>query len=479
MNIYLNNLEYRYEIYELIRSLIGRDNIFFIDDENEKNNLLSLYIEEDINIKFYKKGEEVYTYHVENFKDESTEFFKEKMVIKYYILKFFKEYFNISSNWGVLTGIRPVKIVRKLINKYGIEETRNILENNMKLSHDKNKLVTDITLVQKEHISRLKENSYSIYINIPFCPTRCDYCSFSTLRIDKHGDLVPLYLKTIIYELKSLKMELEKYNLSTIYIGGGTPSTLSNEELKILLEYLNENFVHDDLLEFTVEAGREDTLSYSKLKILKKYGVTRISLNPQSFNENTLNLIGRKQNNKELIKRYYEAVNLEFDCINMDLIIGLPKEDLNDLENTLNEVKKLQPSNLTVHTLAVKKGSKIDEKNINLEDEKELVSNMMNMAMEFAKDNNYIPYYLYRQKQILGNMENIGFSKKGKECIYNITMMEEEENIIGIGMGASSKFIKANGLILNHRNFMNMRDYLNSIDRSIEEKRILLGENND
>lgn len=479
MNIYLNNLDYRYEIYELIRSLIGRENINFVDDDSNKNNLLSIYIEEDINIKFYKDGKEDYLNHVEKFKDKSTEFFKEKMIIKYYILKFFEEYFNVTSDWGVLTGIRPVKIVRKLLNTYSVYETKNILINQMKLSDDKIDLVQDITMVQNEYIKRLKENSYSIYINIPFCPTRCDYCSFSTLRIDKHGDLVPKYLETIIYELESLKRELSKFNLSTIYIGGGTPSTLSNEEFEILLGYLNENFVHDDLLEFTIEAGREDTLSYSKLKILKEYGVSRISLNPQSFKEETLNLIGRKQNNEELIKRYYEAIELGFDSINMDLIIGLPKEDLNDLENTLKKVKILQPNNLTVHTLAVKKGSKIDEKNINLEDEKELVRNMMNMVMKFAKENNYIPYYLYRQKQILGNMENIGFSKKRKECIYNITMMEEEENIVGIGMGSSSKFIKDNNLILNHRNFMNMRDYLNNIDKLIEEKIILLGDNND
>ena len=214
MDIYLNNLDYRYEIYELVRSLIGSENVNFVDDEKNKNNILSIHIDEDINIDYYKDGELVYSNSIKDFKLESTVFFKEKMVIKHYLLYFFEKFFSITSNWGVLTGIRPVKVVRKLFKDYDIDETKNILINQMKLSHEKADLVTDVAMVQNEYINDLKENSYSIYINIPFCPTRCDYCSFSTLRVDKHGDLVPEYLNTIIYELESLDRKSTRLNSS-------------------------------------------------------------------------------------------------------------------------------------------------------------------------------------------------------------------------------------------------------------------------
>ncbi|QQK08465.1 coproporphyrinogen dehydrogenase HemZ [Miniphocaeibacter halophilus] len=474
MKIYLNDLNYKYEIFELIRTLIGQGNFEFVDDVNYLDNILIIIINGDLEIKYYLNNEIEYNKKIKNIKQTTDEYFKEKMLIKGEMLRFFEEKLNISSDWGVLTGIRPVKVARSLINKYGREYSEKILKDKMLLKENKIDLITSISTIQETYISRLKKNSYSLYINIPFCPTRCDYCSFSTLKIEKHKDLVPRYLKTIVDEMNSLKKYLRDFNLSTIYIGGGTPTTLNEDNLKYLLSYINENFKNP--IEFTVEAGREDTLSSEKLKLLKEENTTRISLNPQTFKSDTLKLIGRKQNNNELIKRYYEARELNFDSINMDLIIGLPRENLTDFKNTLEIIKDLSPENLTIHTLAVKKGSKISEKSLNLEDEKNNVLNMMNMAVDFANKNDFIPYYLYRQKQILGNMENIGFSKKGKECIYNITMMEEVENIIGIGMGASSKIIKENNMILNHRNYMNMRDYLENIDKLILKKIELIGE---
>jgi len=395
MKIYLNDLNYKYEVFELIRSLIGKENIEFVDDYKSLDDILIIKIHEDLEVKYYLNKEIKYNKKITNTKILVDEYFKEKMLIKAEVLKFFKEEFNISSDWGVLTGIRPVKVAHSLINQFGIEGARKILRDKMLLKENKVNLITSISTIQDNYINRLKKNSYSLYINIPFCPTRCDYCSFSTLKIEKHKNLVPIYIETIIHELNSLKKYLSGYNLSTIYIGGGTPTTLNEDSLKYLLTYINENF--ENATEFTVEAGREDTLSYEKLRLLKEQKISRISLNPQTFKSDTLNLIGRKQNNEELIKRYYEAKELKFSSINMDLIIGLPRENLTDLENTLKIVKDLSPENLTIHTLAVKKGSKISERSLNLEDEKNNVLNMMDMVVDFASQNDFIPYYLYRQ----------------------------------------------------------------------------------
>ncbi|WP_100065747.1 coproporphyrinogen dehydrogenase HemZ [Miniphocaeibacter massiliensis] len=473
MKVYLNDKNYKHEIFELIRMIIGEDNFEFVDETKENN--LNITIEENLSIIYKENNNIIYNSYIENFEEKTDDLFTKKQLVKSEILKFFKRVFNKVNPWGVLTGIRPVKIAKKLMEKYSEKETLEHLENKLLLQREKAELITEIAKIEEVYLSKLLNDSYSIYINIPFCPTRCDYCSFSTLKIGKHKDLVPKYLEVLKKELFAMLHYCKNLNLNTIYIGGGTPTSLNDEQLEDLLKYINENISELKSKEFTVEAGREDTITKSKLEILKKYNVDRISLNPQTFNENTLKLIGRKQNNTELIKRYNDAKNMGFESINMDLIIGLPEEDIEDIKNTLEIIKSLQPENLTVHTLSVKKGSKLNEKSIELKDEVENIEKMMDMVKEFAKKNDYIPYYIYRQKQILGNMENIGFSKIGKECIYNITMMEEEENIVGVGMGSSTKILKNDGLILNHRNYKNMRDYINKIDIIIEEKKGLIG----
>ncbi len=478
MKIYLNEPSYKHEVFELIRSILGEETEF--TNLKSEENLLYMDVKDNtVQIKYIIKSKEVYKSVVNNVNKIIEDTFTKKMLVKSEVIKFIKIQFGKTNSWGVLTGIRPVKIAKKYLLNHSRAETLNYLENKLLLNKEKAQLITDVAINQNKYISTLKNKSFSIYINIPFCPTRCDYCSYATLRLNKHGDKVDSYLEVLKKEISSMLDILNIDNLNTVYIGGGTPTSLNNKQLENLLLFLNDNIENLTEKEFTVEAGREDTLDFEKLKILKKNGVNRISLNPQTFNNETLKLIGRKQDNKKLMKRYYEIKKLAFNSVNMDLILGLPKENRDSLVSTFKFISELQPDNLTVHTLSVKKGSKLKENSIELEEEKSNVENMMEYVKKFAMDNGYIPYYMYRQKQILGNMENIGFAKKNKECIYNITMMEEEENIVGVGMGSSTKLIDRKGLIINHRNYKNMRDYINNIDLLIGKKERLIGEIND
>ncbi|WP_300410580.1 coproporphyrinogen dehydrogenase HemZ [Lagierella sp.] len=472
MNIYLFDQRYRLEVYETLSIFLPSDEIVFLDSISDDG--LIIDTSNGIKIKYFVNGESFYENHreVESFNLDS--FISFKMVLKYELVSFFKAFFNKSSPWGILTGIRPVKVATALLETRSRELSLDYLENKMLLSPEKAKLILDISNTQGDIREKITKNSYSLYINIPFCTGRCSYCSYSTLILEKNGGIVKPYIKSMLKEIGQLKKSLEGRKLSTIYIGGGTPTSLKAEDLRFLLEGVNKIFDLEEIEEFTVEAGREDSLSLEKLKILKDNKVTRISLNPQSFKPNTLLEIGRRQDNSNLIRMYEEARNLDFDSINMDLIIGLPKEDLDDFNKTLEVIKSLSPDNLTVHALALKKGSKLLQDNDNLQKEYLEAEKMMERALEFGKSEGYVPYYLYRQKRILGNLENIGFSKPDKICKYNIYMMEELQDIIGVGMGSSSKFLKGNNRFINHRNFMNMRDYLEKLEDIIEEKRELI-----
>lgn len=470
MKIYLNNEKYKLEIFELTRSLIGEENIKFIEKIEDYEDLLFINIDRNIEIKYFNGNEIKYFSELENIQEISNNIYSKNMIIKGEIIKFFNKLYDISSDWGVLTGVKPTKVARKILSQYGEEESYKFLKNNLLLKDNKIKLLMNTVKVQDSYIKNLEKDNYSLYINIPFCPTRCDYCSFPTLKIEKHKELIPRYLEILQKEIKLLMPFLNKSKISTVYIGGGTPTSLNRFQLNELLSYVNDVFNINKNIEFTVEGGREDSLDYKKMKLLLDNNVNRLSLNPQSFKKDTLKLIGRKQNNEELVKRYYEGKELGFENINMDIILGLPKEELIDLKNTLEIIKTLKPDNLTVHTLSLKKGSKLTERDTDLNNEKNVVLSMMDQVQLFAKTNNYIPYYLYRQKQILGNMENIGYSIKGKECLYNILMMEDLGSIIGLGMGSSSKYIKENGKITKYRNSMNMKYYMENIDEIVKEK---------
>lgn len=470
MKIKLLSEKNRLEIYETLSIFMATEDIEITFDDIDEG--LVIDTEGENNISYLEEGKVKYNLikREEDLKLDSH--FGFKMAVKYSIIKFFEKYFKKEAPWGVLTGIRPVKVVRSLMEEKSEIGTMEYLKEKLLINNENIKLLLEISKIQDEIIRDIKKDSYSLYVNIPFCTGRCSYCSYSTLILEKNGEKVKPYIEALIKEMKILKASYG-YNPTSIYIGGGTPTSLKENDLRRLLTEMGKIFDFKSLQEFTVEAGREDSLTKEKLEILKDNHVSRLSLNPQSFKAETLEKIGRKQDNDNLIKMYNIARDMDFSCINMDLIIGLPGEDLNDFNNTLDVIKKLSPDNLTVHTLAIKKGSKIMQEN-SMKEEYLEAEKMMQRTLEFAKKENYLPYYLYRQKRILGNLENIGFAKKDKICKYNIYMMEEVQDVLGVGMGSASKFLKSNGLIENHRNYLNMRDYLGKIDEIIEEKEKLI-----
>lgn len=379
--------------------------------------------------------------------------------------------------WGILTGIRPIKIIHDLIDRnINDEKIIRVMTQEYKLNMDKAELILEIGKRQRKHIYPLDKDRFSLYISIPFCPTRCLYCSFPSLPISKYEDCVKQYLDKLIYEIHRISELMKGKQINTVYIGGGTPTAIPPAELEKIIQSVYLRFGEKDIKEFTVEAGRPDTITEEYLKMLNANKIDRISINPQTMNNETLKLIGRHHTSEDIIETFNMARDIGFKSINMDLIIGLPGEGIKQIRNTLEQIKKLDPENLTVHTLSVKRGSKfkdtMDEYALENQD---ILGDMLEETSKFANDMGLEPYYLYRQKQTLGNLENIGYSKPEMECVYNIAMMEEKETIVAAGMGSVSKiFIPEGSKIKRVPNFKGLNDYMLRIDELIANKEILL-----
>ena len=476
VNLITNNLDINtHELFELTRAFYPNLDVV-IDSTTTKAEILILISFEDnkYDLSLLKDGQEV---DLESIKVDSVNIFKDikstrKTALKKALFFLLKRDTSKDLPWGILTGIRPVKIVEDLFSK-GINEssTLRVLMEEYLLSDEKAKLIIDVSKRQKMVIDKLKKNNYSLYVNIPFCPSKCVYCSFPTLTIKKYGNLMENYLKVLKKEILATKDIMKNWELSTIYIGGGTPTTLTIEQMEYLIILLKESFI--GFREFTIEAGRPDTINEEYLKLFKKYNIDRISINPQTMNDKTLKTIGRQHNSKDILETYSVAKRIGIPVVNMDLIIGLPGEGIEELKYTLDLIKELDPENLTVHTLSIKKGSKFKEEkdNYNINDSI-VIQKMINETVRFAKEMDLYPYYLYRQKQILGNFENVGYAKTNKLCLYNISIMEEKETIIALGMGGVSKFYnKELKTIERLSNFRNIEEYLNRVDELIQSKK--------
>lgn len=351
------------------------------------------------------------------------------------------------SNYGVLTGVRPVKLVQRLIDdKFTPEKINSILVNDFYLHPEKALLLTEVAFNNRKYLldKKTAQELISVYIGIPYCPTRCYYCSFPGAVLKNYATDISPFLKVLLEEIKIIGAYLKSQDIKvqTIYIGGGTPTVLSETDLTKLLEVVKDYLQSEFTLEITVEAGRPDTLSPSKLLILKEGGVTRVCINPQTMNDKTLHLIARQHNEKEVIDAVELARRIGFKQINMDIIVGLPGENKPEYTYTGKQVLKLQPENLTLHTLALKRGSTMAEKEgKSMEMRISQVEEGVKLFSHMLYEAGYIPYYLYRQKYMRGDMENTGFSKLDHFCIYNIQMIEERQTIIGIGGGSASKFV--------------------------------------
>ena len=316
------------------------------------------------------------------------------------------------------------------------------------------------------------EDGYSLYIGIPFCPSICLYCSFSSSPLHIWKDQVDAYLDALCKEIAFGAEAYRDKILDTIYIGGGTPTTLSPSQMDRLLTEVEKHFDLSHLQEFTVEAGRPDSITREKLQVLMEHKVSRISINPQTMNQKTLDIIGRRHTVEQTVEAFKMARQLGFDNINMDLIVGLPGEELPQVEHTMKEVTKLDPDSITVHSLAVKRAARL---NIFKDEYKEMTftnnQEIMDLTAAYAGNAGMSPYYLYRQKNMAGNFENVGYARTGKAGIYNILIMEEKQSILALGAGASTKVVRGADRIDRIENVKDIRNYIERIDEMIERKK--------
>lgn len=371
----------------------------------------------------------------------------EKYAIRKSLFLMLKDYVKVNPSWGMLTGVRPAKKVVSLLEQgMSVYEIPTYLKSKYYVDSEKIELAIKVALIEKEIIKYNKENEYSLYIGIPFCKTRCTYCSFTSYPHDvyKKRGHVDKYISNLIEEIKLLKDFDKTHILKNVYIGGGTPTSVSAEQLDEIMNTVEECFNLSEVDEYTVEAGRVDTITIEKLEVIKKYNVTRLSINTQTMNDETLKKINRLHTADDFIKMYQIARNLGFNNINVDVIVGLPDETKEDIKNTLEKIVELKPENITIHTLSYKRGTDLT-KSLKMKDINDFyyIGDMLELAKSIVVNNKYRPYYMYRQKNMAGqaNAENIGYCLNDKYGIYNIQMMEEKQHIISCGAGVASKII--------------------------------------
>lgn len=471
INIKLNNLRWRYDVFQIL-SLFYR---FY-------------KIDIGIDIENYKIAIEILNQKViirEDHKEEAYDYveeLKEGENIRRALYLYLSKSRGKTLPWGFLVGIRPSKIALSLlVNGFSEEKSIETMVNRYLISEDKAKLLVEIA---KKEIQFVKDDSkkVSIYVSMPFCPTTCLYCSFASNSLKGKEELQKNYIEALIKEIKELScyMRRKEFVVTSVYFGGGTPTAVSLNGFRKIIENLYHEFIKPFSVEdFTVECGRPDTLDRDKFKVMKEFNVSRISINPQSMNDETLKLIGRAHSSQDIISSIKEARSLDFNNINMDIILGLPGETISMVEKTLNYIREIKPESLTVHGLCIKRGSRLHEalvlkKQVEFPDDPEIY-HMYNAVYALSKELNMEPYYLYRQKYMIGNMENIGYSIKGKECLYNMNIIEEKETIIGLGADAVTKVVfKDENRIESFQNLKEVPLYIDRLEEMIQKKKALL-----
>ncbi len=409
--------------------------------------------------------------------DTCSAYDENKLIISKLLSSMLKKICGLDLPWGILTGIRPAKMVRELVDTgMNYENIYKLFVTEYDVHPDKAKLAIDVAKREIQLISGMNKNAVSLYIGIPFCPTRCLYCSFTSQSIKFSNTLVEPYMEALYKEIDFVKNYINSKNIpvETIYIGGGTPTALDEYNLSRLCDKISQSFDVKGVKEFTVEAGRPDTITKNKLCALKDNYVSRISINPQTMNAKTLELIGRRHTPHEILNCYDMARSLGFNHINADLIAGLPGETLGDFEYTLEQIKTLSPESVTVHTMSIKHGSYLDMNySMYTPTATNTVNNMLSAANTLLTNMGKTPYYLYRQKNMLGNLENVGYCDIGNECLYNIYIMEEVQSIISLGAGGSTKIVNGSN-IERVFNVKEVSEYINRIDEMIDRKKHIL-----
>ncbi len=383
---------------------------------------------------------------------------------------------GIKPGWGILTGVRPVKLFhRRLDRGMSPEETAREFSQRFRVSEQKIDLALRTAALEGPILKETNWNEYSLYVSIPFCPSRCHYCSFVSQSIasSRAKELIPQYVPLLCEELRRTGeiMKEAGLRLSTVYFGGGTPTTLTAEQLDAVCQAVDENFDRSACREYTVEAGRPDTIDREKLLVLKKHGVGRISINPQTFNDAVLRGVGRKHTAQDCIDAYYLAREVGFDCINMDLIAGLPGDTVESFQHTIEQVIALAPENVTVHTLSIKRSADYGGDTAKARENAQSVESMVNYAQQRLLQEGWNPYYLYKQRNTLGNLENVGYCKPGFESRYNIYIMDETHSIAACGGGGVSKLInRSNGNLSRVANYKYPFEYVSRFDEILRRK---------
>lgn len=477
IGIFFENANFEYDVHSLVKSFYPDSQIKMYDGGEDKNQKHDLYffVECRQTCAMVKSRQKEKVLTKEGDIPAGSGRKSVKNIVKRLLYLLLSEMTGKKLLWGTLSGIRPTKIVMKLLEEG--RESGDILSHMKEeylVSEKKAGLCIDIAKRERRILECIDyRKGYSLYIGIPFCPTICLYCSFSSYPLSRYQAMVDAYLEALFKEIEYVAASNRDKTLDTIYIGGGTPTTLNAEQLRGLLGKISSCFDCSKVKEYTVEAGRPDTISLDKLQAISEFTVSRISINPQTMNQKTLELIGRRHSVDDTIKSYELARSLGYDNINMDLIVGLPGETKRDVENTLSAIKKLNPDSLTVHSLAVKRAAglnifKDNYKEMSYENNQEIID----LTMACAREMQMSPYYLYRQKNMKGNLENVGYAKAGKEGIYNILIMEEKQTIQAVGAGASTKIVNCkDGQISRIENVKDVKLYIENIEQMILRKK--------
>jgi coproporphyrinogen dehydrogenase HemZ len=465
MKILINKHQYRQEVHQVINAFYTFEKVEFVETEKDYDIFINV---KDNEISIQSKEDQL----THNSEKDTKASIKEAMYL------FLSKTTGINIPWGVLLGIRPSKIAMQLLNdNYDKQYILDYYVKNYLTSIDKAELCYEVAQYEKKIVNKDK-NIVSIYLGMPFCPTRCFYCSFASNPIAGNERFVEPYLKALTMEIEAISKYIEDKNLKieSVYFGGGTPTAVNDMQFENIMHNIYNSFiVKQPIKEFTVECGRPDSITLSKLSTMKNYEVNRISINPQSMNDETLKAIGRKHSVEDVINKFGLARELGFENINMDIIIGLPGEGIREVEETCKALSELKPDSITIHGMSIKRASKMHE-NLVLSGESykydsEKLNSMFEIAKALAKNLTMNPYYMYRQKNMVGNLENVGYSLPGKEGIYNVQMIEDKQTIIALGADAVSKvvFLEENRL----ERFPNIKDvclYVERINEMIAKK---------
>lgn len=475
----LNQPNYEYDVHSIVKAFYADKMVKVITPESKNSEKDSEAENFGIQISLSENGatmqigEKTYEWQ----RKQAEESYKDKF--KAFLYKALEDATGKSLPWGNLTGIRPTKIAYGMLEQdKSDDEIVDYLEKNHFVSRQKADLSIDIAKRERELLADIHyEGGYSLYIGIPFCPTTCLYCSFTSYPIAAYRKQVEDYIDCLIREMQYVSKRFAHKILDSVYIGGGTPTTLEAGQLDRLITNLKELFDFSTVKEFTVEAGRADSITEEKLQVLYKHGVDRISVNPQTMKQETLDIIGRKASVEQVEESFLLARKVGFTNINMDLILGLPGESEEDVQNTIDRVVDLAPDSLTVHSLAIKRASKlnqwIQENGVSM---LRNTDETMEIAANGAKRLGMVPYYLYRQKNMSGNFENVGYAKPGKLGLYNILIMEEKQTIVALGAGSITKLVLPDGRIERCDNVKDVALYIEKIEEMIERKEKLFSE---